>query len=62
MSGYRCYFLSGRILEDFEALTAATDEHAVREAERVFREKSGRFSGFEVWQGRRHVYRYPPSG
>jgi len=60
MSGYRCYLLNGRIIEDFEVLRAATDERAVQEAERVFREKAGRFSGFEVWQGHRHVYRYPP--
>jgi len=61
MSGYRCYFMNGRIIEGSEALKAATDQEAVPEAERVFREKTpGRFSGFEVWQNRRHVYRYPP--
>ena len=62
MSGYRCYLMNGRIIEGSEALKAATDEHAVQEAERVFREKAGRFSGFEVWQNRRYIYRYPPTG
>jgi hypothetical protein len=60
MSGYRCYFLNGRIIEGAEPINAATDHQAVQEADRVFREKAGRFSGFEVWQRGRHVYRYPP--
>jgi hypothetical protein len=60
MSGYRCYFLNGRLIERAESINAATDQQAVQEAERVFREKEGRFSGFEVWQRGRRVYRYPP--
>ena len=63
MSGYRCYLMNGRIIEGSEALKAATDELAVQEAEKVFREKTmGRFSGFEVWQNRRYIYRFPPIG
>jgi hypothetical protein len=48
MSGYRCYFLNGRIIEGAEPINAATDQQAMQEADRVFREKAGRFSGFEV--------------
>jgi len=62
MSGYRCYLMDGRIIRAAESIDAATDQQAVQEAERVFREKTGQFSGFEVWQRGRHVYRYPPDG
>ena len=60
MSQYRCYLMSAEKIQAVEVIDAATDARAVREAERVFREKpAGRFSGFEVWELGRNVHRSP---
>ena len=63
MSQYRCYLMSAEKIQAVEIIDAATDAHAVQEAERVFREKAtGRFSGFEVWELGRRVHLSPSGG
>ena len=58
---YRCYLTNNGKIETVEALDVATDEQAVREAERVFHDREQQYSGFEVWQRARFIHRFPPS-
>lgn len=60
----RCYFIRDGHIAAVEALTAATDDDAIRQAERLFaerlfRDRDERFVSFEVWDRARFVYRYP---
>lgn len=56
----RCYFMKNKHIEAVEFLTTAPDDELIQQAEALFRERAGRhFDGFEVWDGRRFVYRFP---
>jgi hypothetical protein len=57
---YRCYLTNNGKIETVETLDVATDEQAVREAEKVFRDREQQYSGFEVWQRARFIHRFPP--
>lgn len=57
---YRCYLTNNGKIETVEALDVASDEQAVREAERVFHARREQFSGFEVWQLARFIHGFPP--
>ena len=56
----RCYFLKGNRIESVELLKATTDAEMIKEAEALFYARSSaRFDGFEVWDMKRFVYRFP---
>jgi hypothetical protein len=56
----RCYFMRGNRIEGVEYLTNAPDADLVKEAETKFRERADQnYDGFEVWDGKRFVYRFP---
>ncbi len=55
----RCYFMRGSSIANVEFLTEGSDEELIRQALSVFDEHSSRaYDGFEVWDGKRFVYRY----
>jgi hypothetical protein len=56
----RCYFMRANRIESVEFLKTAPDEDLIREAKALFDQRGGSFDGFEVWDGKRFVYR-PPS-
>lgn len=58
----RCYLIKGGHIAAVEYLTKEEDSDLIAEAREVF-ETKGRprgAQGFEVWVGRRFVYRDPP--
>jgi len=58
----RCYFMRAGHIAAVEFLESTTDKELVAEAEELFnaKGKTGRYNGFEVWDGPRFVYRHPP--
>ena len=58
----RCYFMRGNRIEVVEYLTTAPDEDLIREAQAKFFERRAdeHYDGFEVWDGKRFVYQFPP--
>jgi hypothetical protein len=57
----RCYFIRDNQIEAVELLKAAPDDQVIREAAFLaYRLKSLRWQRYEIWEGRRLVYRYPP--
>ena len=56
----RCYFMRRGHIEAVEVLTVLSDEDAMEQCRQLFKERSERFEGFEVWDRNRYVYRYPP--
>jgi hypothetical protein len=58
----RCYFMREGRIENIELLSDGSDERLIMEAEAKFRQHGGTltYDGFEVWSGRRFVYRFPP--
>ena len=57
----RCYFMRGNRIEGVEYLTTAPDEDLIREAQAKFFERRAaeHCDGFDVWEGKRFVYRFP---
>lgn len=57
----RCYFKTGARITSVEFLTAADDDARIAEARALFTEKGmpGGADGFEVWDGKRFIYRFP---
>ena len=57
----RVYFMRGNKISAVELLKTAPDEELIRRAETLFRDLSSAqgFDGFEVWDGKRFVYRFP---
>jgi hypothetical protein len=58
----RCYFMRDGHIASVEFLESTTDRERVVEAEALFNIKArdAGCDGFEVWDGPRFVYRYPP--
>ena len=55
MRSYRCFFLdSANHYRDVEMLRGADDEEAIAKAQQLLAQRDY-FSGFEVWQGARHL-------
>ena len=58
----RCYFMKDGHITAVEFLIDGNDEDRIRQAKQLFEEK-GKLAGaegFEVWDGPRFVFRYPP--
>jgi hypothetical protein len=55
----RCYFMHNGHIAAVEVLTPASDEDAIKQSAALFRERSGRFDGFELWDRDRFVHRHP---
>lgn len=56
----RCYFMRDGHNAAVEVLRSATDDQAaIQEARALFAARRDRFSGFEVWDRARFLYRYP---
>ena len=58
----RCYLMKYGQIHNVAFLTeGSSDERLILEAEIKFRELGGtqNYDGFEVWVGKRFVYRYP---
>lgn len=54
----RCYFLRNARIEAVELLKPGPDENLIEQAEALFRERASQgYDCFEVWTGRRFVYR-----
>ena len=58
----RCYFLKGGHITAVEFLNEGDDEARIRQATRLFEEKgkAAGAQGFEVWDGPRFIFRFPP--
>ncbi|MDE2228509.1 MAG: hypothetical protein KGL11_05655 [Alphaproteobacteria bacterium] len=54
----RCYFMRGGHIGAVEVLTDSSDAAAIKQAEGLFRERSEKFDGFEIWDRARFVHRY----
>ena len=59
----RCYFMKDGHISAVEILTENTDEDRIARSRALFAEKGKKqmADGFEVWDGPRFVYRYPPA-
>jgi hypothetical protein len=59
----RCYFMRGSRIEAVEILSSTNDEDRVAEARGLFEAVGSKWGaqGFEVWDGPRFVYRFPPT-
>ena len=56
----RCFLMRDGHIRAVEMLTVgASDEQLIADATRHFRNHVG-CDGFEVWDGKRFVYRFPP--
>ena len=54
----RCYFLRNARIEAVELLKPGPDENLIEQGKALFRERASQgYDGFEVWTGRRFVYR-----
>jgi hypothetical protein len=54
----RCYFLRDNRIEAVEMLKPGPDDELIRQAKELFQKRRGmNLIGFEVWDGRRLVYR-----
>ena len=60
----RCYFMRKGRIENVEILQHGPDEKVIEQAKRLFREHNGdqKYDGFEVWSGRRFVFREGKTG
>ena len=55
----RCYFMRGGRIRDVEFLDAPSDDLLIQQAMTALERRSNQhFDGFEVWHGKRFVYRY----
>jgi antibiotic biosynthesis monooxygenase (ABM) superfamily enzyme len=50
-------------IENVEMLRDGPDAELIEQAKRLFKEHNAeqRYDGFEIWSGRRFVYREPPN-
>lgn len=55
----RCYFFRDHHIVAVEVLARQADTIAIDRARRLFEQRKGRYSGFEVWDGARFIYRFP---
>lgn len=55
----RCYFLRDNRIEGVEILKAGSDDELIQQAGELFRQQRN-MDHFEVWDGRRFVYRSEP--
>ena len=57
----RCYFKTGARITSVEFLTRSDDAERIAEATALFasKGKASGADGFEVWDGKRFVYRFP---
>lgn len=56
----RCYFLRDNKIEAVYLLAGGSDDDLVHQARHIFDKFAGpEIQGFEVWEGRRFIYRYP---
>ena len=57
----RCFFLRDGRIQGVEFLSADEDEALVSQARALFETagKTRRADGFEVWDGKRCIYRFP---
>jgi hypothetical protein len=55
---YRCYFLNSEaaVAGAPAIVDAASDAEALQRAAALYAEQGDRFSGYELWQGPRHVH------
>jgi hypothetical protein len=56
----RCYFIRDNQIEFVELLTGRSDDDAIQQASALATGKTVQWDRYEVWDGRRLVYRYPP--
>ncbi len=58
----RCYFMRQGHIDGVEFLTSTDDEGRIAEARKLFKtsSKARGADGFEVWEGSRFIYRFPP--
>ncbi len=55
----RCYFMRGSRIANVEVLENGSDDQLIKQALAAFdRHAQQAYDGFEVWEGRRFVYRY----
>jgi hypothetical protein len=55
----RCYFMRGSSIASVEFLAEGSDDELIQQALSAFEHQADRrFDGFEVWHGKRFVYRY----
>lgn len=56
----RCYFKREGRIEGVEFLKTASDDDLIQQAKALFAEQAPlKYDGFEVWDGKRFVYREP---
>ena len=55
----RCYFLRGNKIEGVEILQPGPDDELIRQAKELFDRQPLPYESFEVWDGKRFVYRAP---
>jgi hypothetical protein len=57
----RCYFMREGRIQNVEMLKDGPDEDLIEQAKRLFQEHTTTqpYDGFEVWSGKRFVYREP---
>lgn len=58
----RCYFLREGHIRAVEELTDASDAQAVAQGLALFKERQDKYTGFEVWDRTRFVYRFLVDG
>ena len=58
----RCYLMQDGHIANVEMLRDGPDEDLIEQAKRLFKEHNtvSQYDGFEVWSGKRFVYREPP--
>lgn len=55
----RCYFMHGSRIANVELLSEGSDDDLIRQALSVFEGHAAQaYDGFEIWSGKRFVYRY----
>ena len=54
----RCYFIRDGHIEAAKDLTVTSDADAVEQATVLFRGRAEHFTGFEVWDNSRFIYRH----
>jgi hypothetical protein len=57
----RCYFIRENKIEAVELLKNGSDAELIRQAARLANSIPVSWERYEVWEGRRLVYRYPPA-
>ena len=57
----RCYFMKNGRIENVEMLRDGPDTELIEQAKQLFQERYSdqEYDGFEVWSGKRFVYREP---